>query len=114
MKRNLAVGFLFCLILSSANATEVALVYQNEAAVKSGQTMLGTFVPAGVLISAKEALTLGTTPYLSILGQDLRYASLARLDNDLNVALLKADQVDPLKVRAANCIDALMVSAGLD
>lgn len=73
----------------SVRAAEVALVYDNEAAVTAGKFTLGTVVSDGILISAQMALAAGQNLLAAAPGQSLHKTLLVRLDNDLNLAVIR-------------------------
>src|ERR1044071_2197817 len=73
----------------AARAADVALVYENEAAVREGRAVVGAVTSEGVLISAKLALANNSTLLVGIPQDKLKKAILIRLDNKLDVALVQ-------------------------
>ncbi len=93
------IGFWLCLMVATvAHASNIALVYENEAAVKQGKATIGTVVSDGVLTSAQFALSASKTILIAPAGQDLRRGVLVRLDNDLDLAVLRLGDLvtDPI------------------
>ncbi len=76
-----AVGFV--------SAAQVALVYENEAAVKAGKFTIASVVTEGVLVPASLAMKSGGNLYIGPVGNSVYKASLVRLDNDLDLAVMK-------------------------
>jgi hypothetical protein len=94
MKKTRLLFLIPLLWISSSNASEVALVYENEAAVREGRSTMGVVTSDGVLIPAQMALEHASSLLVGVLNDKLRKASIVRLDNKLNVALIqKGDAV---------------------
>lgn len=87
MKKSI-LGFLIVLC-SSPIAADVVLVYPNEQAVKDGKSILGMVTSDGVTVSATFALDAGKNLLIGPLGQPLRQGTLIRLDNDLDLAVMR-------------------------
>lgn len=89
MKRKIKTFFYFIVFASSvaAAASPLALVYENEEAVLNGKASFGTVVEEGIVVGGD---LLGKTNALlaAPVGEKLRYASLIRLDMQLNIAIL--------------------------
>ncbi len=99
------LGFLLLVCFCSvglASAADIALVYENEAAVRQGKAEYGTVVSDGVLVSAKYALANSASLLVGAAGEDLHRAVLVRLDNDLDIAILRLGDV----VQAADLNEA--------
>ncbi|MCG3206191.1 MAG: hypothetical protein KCHDKBKB_02922 [Elusimicrobia bacterium] len=73
--------------------TNIALVYENEGAVTQGKFFVSSLVPEGVLVSAQWALKAGGTILAGPVNGPLSHASLVRLDNDLDLAVLRLGEV---------------------
>lgn len=91
-------GFLALFFLGAAvaaHAGSLALVFENDAAVLSGKSSLGTPVADGILIPSSVALAGGNGISAGLVGEKLRHGILVRLDNDLNLALIRlGDEVN--------------------
>lgn len=81
---------LLCLgLVGSCAASEVALVYENEAAATQGDFTIASVVPEGVLVSAKLVLKAGSQLLVGPVGNSIYHANLVRLDNELDLAVIR-------------------------
>ena len=91
-------------------ANDLPLVYFSSDAVRSGNFALGEVAGTMILVQVP-AGTVSLKPFVGFVGQDLREASVSRIDNDLNLALLRVGAVvadDTL--RAAHAQKSALVS----
>ena len=70
-------------------AGNIALVYENEQAVRDGHSITGTVTAEGVLIPAQVALKSASTLMVAAVKEPLRKGVIVRLDNTLDMALIK-------------------------
>src|SRR5258706_15121951 len=88
--KNLLFGLV--LVATSAAAANVALVYDNDAAVLAGQAALSAATPDGILVSAKWVLANNATMKVVIPGEPLKKGVLLRLDAKSDAALIQAGE----------------------
>ncbi len=84
----LVTSVLVAMSLSPLRAASMVLIYANEAAVASGKSTPAPETESGVIIPAATALTQGAT-FLIGDANGLSHGVLFRLDNDLNVAIVR-------------------------
>jgi len=84
-------GFLAGVLVASslARAASVALIYVDEQAIRSGKPLVGAVVSDGIVAPADAVLASGGDVFVGLSNDDVRKASLVRLDKDVNVAVLR-------------------------
>ncbi len=93
---------LFLLSSSALAAGNVALVYDNEAAVSAGQSTVSPVTPEGIVVSAKWVLANNATMRVGIPGEPLKKGVLLRLDAKSDMALIyPGDVVSDEKIQKA-------------
>jgi hypothetical protein len=91
MSRKIILGFFAAMLLvlaRNASAADVAFVYSNEDAIRSGRPLFGAVTSDGILAPADAVLAAGGEVFVGLPGGAVKKAKLVRLDKALNVALL--------------------------
>lgn len=89
MKKTLTLAALILFGFSAAaRAVELALVYENDAAVTAGRSWPALVVDGGAAVPSASALAAANTLLYGD-GDGLFRGQIARLDNDLNIAVVR-------------------------
>ena len=102
MRKILALSFLTILVAPVARAADVALLYASSAAVTEGHSWPTLVVDGGAAFPADMALSSANTLLYGD-GDGLFRAAIARLDTDLNVAVIrKGERVGDSALQASH------------
>jgi hypothetical protein len=88
MKRTLAIAALSLSIGAAASAAGMALIYDNDEAVTAGRSWPALVVEGGAAMPSDAALSSANTILYGD-AEGLFRGSVARLDNDLNMAIVR-------------------------
>lgn len=92
-------------LFAAGSWAQPVLVYKNEAELRGGKSLLGYLSEDGVMVAASPLVGVQTEPILGYFSGELFRGRIMRLDNELDVALLRVGEAisafDLLKIHQA-------------